>query len=348
MRGLILSLIVLLGVGGLQAAPPVKMSKTDTEILFTLGDKVVSRYVYGGTVQQEKSTETKPLAKPYFYPLIAPNDVSVTRPWPMVRGAKGETTDHFHQKSAWFCHGDVIPTGLELKIRSSDKRVEGVDFWSETGGHGRIVCVKVGEPKTQPGHVSIDTDNEWRTPDGVVILTERRTLHFQSTEAGYLIHLDITFQSPMGVTFGDTKEGAMGIRIRDDFTLTQKSGSGVLTSSDGKSATAPAKDNLPIWGLPAAWHDYSGKLADTSAGIAILDHPKNPHPAAWHSRAYGLMAANPFARAKSGFPSRKAKTELVTLAKDQKLNLRYALYVHSGDAKSGQVAEAFALYSDHR
>jgi len=27
----------------------------------------------------------------------------------------GEVTDHIHHKSAWFCHGDVIPEGIELK-----------------------------------------------------------------------------------------------------------------------------------------------------------------------------------------------------------------------------------------
>ena len=37
----------------------------------------------------------------------------------------------------------MIPEGMEFKVRSSDKRVKGVDFWSETAGHGKIVCVSV-------------------------------------------------------------------------------------------------------------------------------------------------------------------------------------------------------------
>ena len=48
---------------------------------------------------------------------------SLTRAWPMV-GQKGGATDHIHQKSAWFCHGDVIPEGIELKekIRAQIRR----------------------------------------------------------------------------------------------------------------------------------------------------------------------------------------------------------------------------------
>jgi Methane oxygenase PmoA len=325
--------------------PLLKIMKSETELSFHDGDKVVAKYVYAGTVALEKAAGTKPLAKPYFYPLIAPNRLSVTRPWPMVRGTAGETTDHFHQKSAWFCHGDVIPTGIELKTKSSDKRVHGVDFWSEGAGHGRIVCVKVGEPEVSPtGEVSILTVNEWRTPDDVVILNEDRTISFTVQPQGYTLALHIRLTTPCGVTFGDTKEGSMGIRIRDEFTLMRKDSTGTLASADGKSHAAPAKDNLTIWGQPAKWHDYSGKLGELEGGIAIFDHARNPHPAAWHSRAYGLMAANPFGRADSGFPSQKGKTELVKLAKGETLELNYALYTHNGNATTGQVAQAYAEF----
>jgi Methane oxygenase PmoA len=316
------------------AAPPVKIEKTETALVFRMGDMVVSNYVFGGEVQQEKGDGKKPLAKPYFYPLLAPNGMSVTRDWPMKRGQTGETVDHFHQKSAWFCHGDVIPEGLELKTKSVDKAVKGVDFWSEHTGHGRIVCTLVGEPKMAGDTATIETTNEWRSADGDVLLTEARKITFTATKDGYLLGLEVTFRTPIGVTFGDTKEGSMGIRIRDDFTLTRKGGTGVITSSEKQSIMTPAKDNLPIWGKSAEWHDYSGQLAGQTAGIAILDHPTNPHRAAWHTRAYGLMAANPFAREKSGFPSQKGKTDVVKLSKTDSLTLRYALYIHSGAANS--------------
>ena len=56
------------------------------------------------------------LAKPYLWPLNVPGGGSVTRGWPMEPATPDESsTDHVHQKSLWFCHGDVMPQGIELK-----------------------------------------------------------------------------------------------------------------------------------------------------------------------------------------------------------------------------------------
>src|SRR3954447_23839007 len=107
---------------------PVKVKVSEAVIEFTAGDDLVTRYHKGPDV-----------AKPYFWPLNAPGRVPVTRGWPMQKGLPKESTDHVHQKSAWFCHGDVIPEGVELKQKV--KGVTGVDFWSETPNHGTIVCV---------------------------------------------------------------------------------------------------------------------------------------------------------------------------------------------------------------
>src|SRR5262249_50546522 len=85
---------------------------------FRAGKSLVARYHVGAEV-----------AKPYFWPVNAPGGLAVTRGWPMTKAEPGEQTDHVHQKSAWFCHGDVIPEGVELKQKV--KGVEGVDFWSE-------------------------------------------------------------------------------------------------------------------------------------------------------------------------------------------------------------------------
>ncbi len=322
------------------AAADITIAKTDTDLEFKAGDALIAKYRYAGTVQVEKGDGTKPLAKPFFYPLNAPDGTCVTRHWPIVRNVKGETTDHFHQKSAWFCHGDVIPEGIDMKTKSADKRIHGVDFWAETAGHGRIVCVDVGAAKGG----TIVTRNEWRTPDGVNILDETRTLSARALSAGYLIVLDIDLHASVcPITFGDTKEGSMGVRVSDE--MQNKTGNGVVTSVDGSVAKAPAKDNLPMWGKFAAWHDYSGTVGGKPVGLAIFDDPKNAPQSAWHTRAYGLMAANPFGRNGSQFPALKGKTDLVKLTKGEHLKLRYGLYVHTGDVAGGKVADAFAVFA---
>ena len=56
------------------------------------------------------------------------------------------------------------------------------------------------------------------------------------------------------------------------------------------------------------------------------------------------MAANPFGRNHSGFPSQKGKTDLVKLPKGEHLKLRYGILVHPGDVQEGKVAEAFKKF----
>jgi Methane oxygenase PmoA len=310
---------------------PVKMKVSETTIEFTIGDELVTTYHISG----------EGLAKPYLWPMNAPGGVPVTRGWPMQKGLPKESTDHVHQKSAWFCHGDVIPEGIELKTKMSG--VAGVDFWAETAGrHGRIVHTKF-----VPNTDGMTEWNEWVTPDGVKIMDEVRSIGFKKVGPGYLYTIDTELKASVcPITFGDTKEGSMGIRIRDDFALNSKTGtSGVITSSDGQAFKHGGKDNLAIWGRPADWNDYSGAADGRTAGIAIFDHPSNRYRANWHTRVYGLMAANPFGRDKSQFPAVKGKTDLVKIAKGDSLKLKYALYVHDGDAKDGKVAEAYTAFA---
>lgn len=290
-------------------------------------------------------------AKPYFWPMNALPAISVTRPWPMVADAKGEAKDHVHQKSAWFCHGDVIPEGIDYKQHI--KGVKGVDFWSEHKGHGQIVCTKVGEPKhdVKNNRASVTTHNEWRTAEGQVILEEERTIHFYHLGANRnLIVLEIDLHaSKCPITFGDTKEGSVGVRVRESVRVDK--GKGALVNAEGKSGEGKGanKDKKGCWGLVSDWCDYSGPVdGDKVAGLAVYADPKNPISTAWHARNYGLLAANPFGRAGSRFPDRAGKTELVKLRKGEHLKLRYGLYLHAGGVQEGKVADTFEAFKSLR
>lgn len=332
--------LALVTVPALARADDVTAVVGKDAIEFKSGSVVVAKY----------ATDPK-YSKPFLYPVLAPNGVPVTRAWPVEKGLPGEaTTDHVHQKSVWFCHGDVIPEGIELKTKSANKADRGVDFWSEAKDkdgkprHGQMTVVKVGEPKAVPHGVAVQTQNEWFTPDGVKMLEETRVITFRETPEGRLFVFDITLKATVcPITFGDTKEGSFGIRTHDALRPSEKTGA-TVTTAEGKTVAPPVKDNLAIWGQPTAWIDYSGKVNDKDVGIAVFEHPTNTHKANWHVRAYGLNAANPFAREHSGFPSQKGKTELVKIEKGGELKLRYAVYAHTGDVKTGKVAEAFEAF----
>jgi len=319
--------------------PAVQVGKTHID--FNRGKTLVARYVIDPKV-----------AKPYFWPLNALPGKAVTRSWPMEEG-KGEAKDHKHQKSAWFCHGDVIP--LDLEYKKHNKNVAGVDFWSEEKGHGQIVCVRVEEPKTEKGGVSVVAHNEWRSAEGQKILEEKRTIHFHTfAEGANLLVLDVDLHATTtGIKFGDTKEGSLGVRVRESLRVDRGKGGELINAEgnrgEGKTVRGKGtnRDRKGCWGLVSAWCDYSGPVDDegTVAGIAVFAEPTNPIDTAWHARNYGLMAANPFGRSHADFPDRQGKADLVTLAKGAHLKLRYGIFLHGGDAKKADVAGYYKKFT---
>src|SRR5438067_5094501 len=63
--------------------------------------------------------------RPFFFPLLGPTGVAMTRNYPMIGGVAGESADHPHHRSLYVAFGDV----------------NGVDVWSEPPhpNTGRIV-----------------------------------------------------------------------------------------------------------------------------------------------------------------------------------------------------------------
>jgi hypothetical protein len=321
----------------LVAAPALRADAEPADVDIKVKDKDAIEFRCGKELVGSYHIAAE-VAKPYVWPLNAPGGLTVTRAWPMEKppSADEKSTDHPHQKSLWFCHGDVIPEGIELK--SKNKNAQGVDFWSEEKGHGRIVCTKVGAVEQKGNHGQVTTTNEWLTADDDKILDETRTIHLYNYGKAWLLVFDIDLHATVcPITFGDTKEGSFGVRVRD--SITEEKGKGHLTNAEGKVG-----EKNRIWGHVSDWCDYSGTVGDKTAGVAILAAPTNPVKSAWHSRGYGLMAANPFGREKSGFPAMKGNSDLVKIAKGEHLKMRYGVLLHDGDAKDAEVAEYYKKF----
>lgn len=302
---------VLLAVPLYAAGPRVDVSPDTAE--FHIGTELVGRMHFGAK-----------LPKPYLWPLNTPGGVSVTRAFPLGPPTKGGSIDHLHHKSAWFCHGDVIADGIEP--RSKVKGVDGFNFWDELPGHSIIVCVAA----VKTGDASLKMTNEWRSPDGRKILDEVRTVTLHDRDGDRLFAFDIELTaSEAALTFGDTKEGSFGVRVHDELRVGEKdkvNPKSRLTNAEGKVNQAGC------WGQVSAWCDYSGEVDGRAVGVAILADPANVQPTCWHARDYGLLAANPFGRAKSGFPAMKDRSDVVKLAKGERLTMRYGLLAHAGSA----------------
>ena len=80
------------------------------------------------------------------------------------------------------------------------------------------------------------------------------------------------------VTFGDTKEGSMGIRMKPQLRLKGQVAKGSALNSEGIVGKA-------VWGKRSSWISlHWPPLGEKEIGISIFDHPSNPrHPTWWYA-----------------------------------------------------------------
>jgi hypothetical protein len=153
-----------------------------------------------------------------------------------------------------------------------------------------------------------------------------------------LFDFEIVIHASNGdVTFGDTKEGTMAVRLAETMRLKGKVGHGHIVESNGKR-------DEETWGKRADWCDYSGPVDGKTVGIAMFDNPQNPrYPTWWHVRDYGLFAANPFGQ--HDFESLPDKTAGdLKIAAGKSVTFRYRFYIHKGDEAQAKVAEKYQEY----
>ncbi len=259
--------------------------------------------------------------RPYFYPVIGPTGEPINRHWPMKDGPN-EAHDHPHHKSLWFTHGDV----------------NGVDFWADGDKKGNIVHEKFLELSSGDEVGTIKSQNKWVAADGKVVCTDTRTHRFRNTAEGQMIDFEVTIHASNGeLTFGDTKEGSMAIRLTPTMRLKGEVGKGHIINSQGD------RDNS-TWGKRAAWCDYYGPVGDETVGVAIFDHPDNlRHPTWWHVRDYGLFAANPFGV--SYFEKKPRGTGDLKVPAGESVTFKWRFYIHKGNETEGKVAEHYEKYA---
>lgn len=269
-------------------------------------------------------------AKPIVYPIIGPEGVNMVRNWPVkenVAGAEGEAKDHPHHKALWYTHGNV----------------NGVDFWAEGPGKGTIVptgslTVTATGTRTM-GHATVTTKNEWRNATGNPVLSDEQLITFHLlADDNRAIDYRVTLIASHGdVTFGDTKEGSMGIRTHPALNLKG-------TVAKGKAINSEGDADGKLWGKRAKWVDYWAPIGDKTVGVAIFDHPTNPrHPTHWHARDYGLIAANPFGI--HDFEKKGKGAGDLVIKNGEKVTFTYRFLFHKGDVKTGKIAEQYEAFA---
>ncbi len=277
---------------------------------------------------------TNPTTHTYFYPLMGPGGVNMTRSWPMRNDVEGEDKDHQHHRSLWFAHGAV----------------NGIDFWAETPKAGKIQHDRFLEVKSGQEEGILKSTCKWVAPDNKTVCTDERTLRvYNRPKRERLFDFEITIKAAdRDVLFGDTKEGTMAVRVNEQMRVTHgrdTAGTGHIVLANGVRDDKPApKGATKTWGQRAEWCDYWGKVDGKTVGIAIFDHPSNPvHPTYWHVRDYGLFAANLFGI--HDFEKKPAGAGNLNIPAGQSVTFKYRFYIHEGDEKQAKVAERYKEYA---
>lgn len=264
--------------------------------------------------------------KPYLFPLRTASGTIVTRRFPMEK-VEGETNDHPHHRGMFFSHGNI----------------NGFNFWAtEPGGRGRrrgrMALRRVVETKGGRQSGTLVAIFEGLDPQGNPIMRETRTLTFHSHPTLRIVDFAITILPLVELKFADTKEGTFGIRLATPLSEAQ---TGRMVNAEG------LETEKNVWGKRSAWVDYFGQLEGRRVGVAIMDHPSNPrHPTYWHTRAYGLHAANPFGV--SDFTRDESQDGSMTLKPNQAVTFKYRVVVHPGDAREANIAALYTEYAQTR
>ena len=265
-------------------------------------------------------------SKPIFYPIYGPDQISMTRDWPMKDNTEGGSKDHPHHKSMWISH-----------------EISGVDFWSEKGG---TVDSELIETKFEGNPTNVFRANSKWTKNGdtMPMLTDQTTYWFGGDESSRWMNCLIKYQATHGdIEFDDTKEGLFAIRTHPDLRLAAKPKAGVKEVF-GKAINSEGITGKAIWGKQAKWLLYYGEIDGKPMSIAMYDHPTNfRHPTTWHARDYGLVTANPFGL--HHFLGKPKGSGTYKLLSGKSLELRYRVEFFKGIANPKLIEQKFESFA---
>ncbi len=268
--------------------------------------------------------------KPFFYPVIGPTGLPMTRKWPVEELAEGEADDHIHHRGMWYGLGNV--NGLDYWHYAGDEKKKDKVF-------GTIRHLGMNGVTMSKDDIVFKTRSEWleHADQTKRVMSDQREFRlFYLGNGALVVDATISLIADAGdVLIKDDKEGAWSIRTQPKLRLEGEVAEGSIVNSEGITGKE-------AWGKRAKWVDYFGPdQKGEQVGIAIFDHPSNlRHPTWWHARHYGLFTANPFGEGNFDKSAEEGAGDY-TIKNGETLTFRYRTIFHKGDEKAARIAEAY-------
>jgi hypothetical protein len=260
---------------------------------------------------------------PHYWPLATPGGrnllVQRTEPYP-------------HHRSFWFADTVRRPGGREASFYNA--YYSGVEQPTEPKTYkppfrDRIRHVRFSRLDAAGNRAEIEAELLWEMDGGTALLREERRLVVRALGGGeYLMDLEFVL-TPIG---GEVEFRSDDVHYAWPYLRLQTRWSGEgggRIVSDGGAAGQEAT-NLQS----AVWVDYSNTVEGETAGVAVFQAPDG-FDHRWLTREYGCFGPRR-PDALSGKP--------FTLATGMSIRQRVGVLVHSGDVKTGRVAERYAAF----
>ncbi len=260
---------------------------------------------------------------PHYWPLATPGGrnllVQRTEPYP-------------HHRSFWFADTVRRPGGREASFYNA--YYSGVEQPTEPKTYkppfrDRIRHVRFTRLDAAGSRAEIEAELLWEMDGETALLREIRRLVVLALGGGeYLMDMEFILTPVDGeVEFRSDEVHYAWPYLRLQTRWSGESGGRIV--SDGGAAGQEAT-NLQA----ARWIDYSHAVEGETAGVAIFQYPDG-FDHRWLTREYGCFGPRR-PDALSGKP--------FTLAPGMALRQRVGVLVHSGDVKTGRVAERYAAF----
>lgn len=322
----LVALAALAGAGSAAAEPKVSLSEVKGGLRIALNGQFFTEYRYGDEI----------LTFPVFYPVLGPGDLPMTRDYPFKEN-EGEDKDHPHHRSIWFTHS----------------MINGTNFWAvnkyKDRDPGRTVHKGFEKIESGDEYGSFVAKNDYVAPEGQVICTDERAFRIHAVKTPTdtrILDVTVTIHASHGpVVFGNQKDGGMAIRVAPSLQAVRQKGAEGGVAPTGRIINSEGNLNEDAWGKRAKWVDINGLVQDKPVGVAIFDHPSNPHhPTWWHARTYGLTTANVFGRGTFEKLPDPASAEF-KIEEGKSVTFRWRFCFHQGDEKQAGVETLYGKFA---
>ena len=300
------------------------MQEPTGDIAIYIDDQLFTRYVTSDTVTN----------KCYFWPIIGPGGIKMTRAYPM-QDIEGEKQDHPHHRSVCFgLHSaDGFNTWHEVLTFTKNGKVD-----PHKAAHlGQQVHTKVSKAEASGNSATLVVESENVAPKGESYMRQTRTMDFHVADNGSrVMDIEIVLQGIQDkITIHDMKDSGLTVRVAHSMCVDAGQGGCIINSNGDTDGDA--------WGKRVSWVDFNGPVEGKTMGVAMLNHTDSfRYPTPWHVRSYGLFTANPFALKEVAGEKDSGD---VDLGKGQSITLRHRIIFHEGDEKTAKIAEAWQAYA---